>query len=162
MAQAERNEIDLAILAQRQKIGELIRERRKELGLTLQALQAKTRINNGNLSKIERGEQGLSTHSRAVIARALGMQTTQLSEDLPCGPDTAAECFATVMRARRLQEDITIADLREITNIKAIRLLKLERGEDEPSREERRLISSALELEELRVAMASPVGATRG
>jgi transcriptional regulator with XRE-family HTH domain len=66
------------------------------------------------------------------------------------------------MRARRLQEDITIADLREITNIKAIRLLKLERGEDEPSREERRLISSALELEELRVAMASPVGATRG
>ncbi|MBK3779913.1 helix-turn-helix transcriptional regulator [Paraburkholderia aspalathi] len=135
------------MLAQRKKIGELIRKRRKELRLTLQALQAKTGINNGNLSKIERGEQGLSTHSRALIAQALSLPVAHLAEDIASGPADFSVPFASKMRARRIQEDITLADLREITNIKAIRLLKLERGEEEPSHEERRLISSALELD---------------
>lgn len=147
MANAERNEIDPAILTQRQKIGELIRARRQETGRTLQALQAETGINNGNLSKIERGEQGLSTQSRAIIARALGIPVAQLIEDAAYEALADVTTFAARMRSRRIQEDMTLAELREITNIKALRLLKLEHGDEEPTRDERRLIASALEME---------------
>jgi amino-acid N-acetyltransferase len=41
-------------------LGKSIRNRRKTLGLTLQQLAAKTEADTGNLSRIERGEQGLS------------------------------------------------------------------------------------------------------
>ncbi len=41
-------------------LGEALRKRRKALGLTLQQLALKTDADTGNLSRIERGEQGLS------------------------------------------------------------------------------------------------------
>lgn len=41
-------------------LGAALRKRRKALGLTLQQLAAKTEADTGNLSRIERGEQGLS------------------------------------------------------------------------------------------------------
>lgn len=41
-------------------LGKALRKRRKTLGLTLQQLAAKTQADTGNLSRIERGEQGLS------------------------------------------------------------------------------------------------------
>jgi transcriptional regulator with XRE-family HTH domain len=54
-------------------MGALIRARRKALGLTLQELQRLTGINNGNLSKIERGEQSLTNKTMTALSRALDL-----------------------------------------------------------------------------------------
>jgi transcriptional regulator with XRE-family HTH domain len=151
VAKAERNEIDQTLVAQRQAIGELIRSRRAEIGLTLLTLQAKTGINNGNLSKIERGEQGMGARTRTLIAKALSMPAAKLvegmtHESLPEAAPAAVTPFATLMRARRTHEGMTLAELCEITGVKALRLLKLEHGDEEPTRDEKRLIVCALEM----------------
>ena len=41
-------------------VGNAIRKRRKQLNLTLQALAARVDTDSGNLSRIERGTQGVS------------------------------------------------------------------------------------------------------
>lgn len=60
------------------EIGAVIREHRKRLGLTLQEMQKRTGINNGNLSKIERGQQSLTNESMKSIAAAFGMSLSEL------------------------------------------------------------------------------------
>lgn len=52
-------------------LGKAIRKRRKALGLTLQKLAAKTDADTGNLSRIERGEQGLSESMLRRLCAAL-------------------------------------------------------------------------------------------
>jgi transcriptional regulator with XRE-family HTH domain len=61
-----------------QEIGSIIKHHRKRLGLTLLELQKRTGINNGNLSKIERGQQSLTNDSMKSIASALGMSLSDL------------------------------------------------------------------------------------
>lgn len=61
-----------------QSIGERIRLHRKSAGLTLQQMEALTGINNGNLSRIERGNQNLTEPTLSKIAGALGITLTQL------------------------------------------------------------------------------------
>ncbi|MFM0165681.1 LexA family transcriptional regulator [Paraburkholderia sediminicola] len=61
-----------------QEIGSIIKHHRKRLGLTLLELQKRTGINNGNLSKIERGQQSLTNDSMKAIASALGMSLGDL------------------------------------------------------------------------------------
>lgn len=60
------------------EVGQIIRDHRKRLGLTLQELQKRTGINNGNLSKIERGQQSLTNDSMKAIAKAFGMSLPDL------------------------------------------------------------------------------------
>ncbi len=52
-------------------LGNALRKRRKALGLTLQQLAAKTDADTGNLSRIERGEQGLSESMLFKLCAAL-------------------------------------------------------------------------------------------
>ena len=59
-------------------IGSTIRYHRKRLGLTLQEMQKRTGINNGNLSKIERGQQSLTNDTMKAIASAFGMKLSDL------------------------------------------------------------------------------------
>jgi phage repressor protein C with HTH and peptisase S24 domain len=61
-----------------QEIGSVIKFHRKRLGLTLTQLQERTGINNGNLSKIERGQQSLTNDSMKSISKALGMSLSEL------------------------------------------------------------------------------------
>jgi transcriptional regulator with XRE-family HTH domain len=61
-----------------QEIGSTIKFHRKRLGLTLTELQNRTGINNGNLSKIERGQQSLTNDTMKSIAKALGMSLGDL------------------------------------------------------------------------------------
>lgn len=63
-----------------QTIGERIRARRKAAGLTLLQMEALTDINNGNLSRIERGTQNLTEPTLTKIAGALGLTLAQLLE----------------------------------------------------------------------------------
>lgn len=59
-------------------IGSFIRDRRKALGLTLTDLQERTGINNGNLSKIERGLQSLTNETMTALAGALNVTLAEL------------------------------------------------------------------------------------
>ena len=59
-------------------IGSTIKFHRKRLGLTLTELQSRTGINNGNLSKIERGQQSLTNDSMKAISTALGISLSEL------------------------------------------------------------------------------------
>jgi phage repressor protein C with HTH and peptisase S24 domain len=61
-----------------QDIGSVIKMHRKRLGLTLQEMQNRTGINNGNLSKIERGQQSLTNETMKAIAQAFGMNLSDL------------------------------------------------------------------------------------
>lgn len=61
-------------------IGEKIRARRIAAGMTLVQLQKLTGINNGNLSKIEWGKQGVTEASMSKIAHALGVSMAELLE----------------------------------------------------------------------------------
>lgn len=60
------------------EIGTVIREHRKRLGLTMEEMQKRTGINNGNLSKIERGQQSLTNETMKAIASAYGMSLSDL------------------------------------------------------------------------------------
>jgi transcriptional regulator with XRE-family HTH domain len=62
-------------------IGELIRARRTALGLTLKAMQEKTGIDNGNLSKIERGLTSLTNESMQILADAFQVTLPELFTD---------------------------------------------------------------------------------
>ena len=59
-------------------IGNAIRQKRKSLNLTLQALAANIGADAGNLSRIERGELGVSEASLRKIAEALGCSPAYL------------------------------------------------------------------------------------
>ena len=52
-------------------LGEALRKRRKALGLTLQQLATRVSADSGNLSRIERGEQGLSEAMLSRLCSAL-------------------------------------------------------------------------------------------
>lgn len=59
-------------------LGKALRKRRKALGLTLQQLAAKTDADTGNLSRIERGQQGLSEAMLLKLCAALDCSPTFL------------------------------------------------------------------------------------
>lgn len=59
-------------------LGEALRKRRKALGMTLQQLAAKTNADTGNLSRIERGEQGLSEAMLFRLCAALDCSPAHL------------------------------------------------------------------------------------
>ncbi len=62
-------------------IGSRIRALRRARKLTLQAMEEKTGINNGNLSKIETGKQGLTHDTMVRISQALGVTVASLFEE---------------------------------------------------------------------------------
>ena len=63
-------------------IGEKLKFHRKRLGITLNQLSEKTVINNGNLSKMENGKQGVTDDNKMKIAAVFGMELVDLIQDL--------------------------------------------------------------------------------
>lgn len=64
--------------------GSRVRTLRTQQGMSLAALAAATNIDKSHLSKMERGERGLSLQQAVAIARALGVSSTAISgEDDP-------------------------------------------------------------------------------
>ncbi|MGF6641823.1 XRE family transcriptional regulator [Paraburkholderia sp. MM6662-R1] len=63
-------------------IGDLIRAHREKCGLTLTALQDLSGINNGSLSKIERGRQSLTNATIKALARAFDVSLPELFSDV--------------------------------------------------------------------------------
>src|SRR6476620_4890903 len=59
-------------------LGVVIRKRRKSLDITLQALASKVQADAGNLSRIERGELGISETLLRKIAEALNCSPAYL------------------------------------------------------------------------------------
>lgn len=144
MNKAERKIKSHENLSERQKIGALIRRKRKEARLTLLDIQARTGIWNGNLSRIERGYQALSNTTRARIAKILGIPIAELTELGVDGPLCETPSFSAAMRTRRTALNVTLVDLYEMTGIEPVRLLRLECAEMSPDEREKRAISLAL------------------
>jgi transcriptional regulator with XRE-family HTH domain len=63
------------------EIGQKIKAHRKARGLTLTQVEERTGINNGNLSKIERGQQSLTNESMELLAKAFSVSLSQLFSD---------------------------------------------------------------------------------
>lgn len=68
-----------------EKLGERIRERRRELGWTQEELSRKSGISKGFLSDIENGKRSVSAENLSEIARVLGLSLDFLmkGEDAP-------------------------------------------------------------------------------
>ncbi|MFL4904888.1 helix-turn-helix domain-containing protein [Streptomyces sp. MMS24-I2-30] len=56
-----------------------IRYRRRALNMSLRTLSAKTGINRGHLSRVERGLAGLGDQNIAKVADALGVTTNDIT-----------------------------------------------------------------------------------
>jgi transcriptional regulator with XRE-family HTH domain len=94
------------------KIGDVIRKRRKALGLTLEGLALAAQSDGGNLSRIERGVQKASTEALELLAGAMGTTVGALYREL-----------------ERLQADETVP----VTDYRLVRLQKLFADLDEPN-----------------------------
>jgi transcriptional regulator with XRE-family HTH domain len=80
--------------------GELIRQRRKELGLSGHELARLAHVNQGHLSRVETGQVPLSTALAAQVARVLGLKLTELLEaDQDAGEEAPAEDLVQQIRA---------------------------------------------------------------
>jgi transcriptional regulator with XRE-family HTH domain len=62
----------------RQLLGEVLRERRQELGRTLREVSATARVSLGYISEIERGQKEASSECLAAISRAVELPLSQL------------------------------------------------------------------------------------
>lgn len=60
------------------EIGERVRRARKALGLSVADLATRTGTDKGTISRIERGEAGISVERLQEIANALGMDPANL------------------------------------------------------------------------------------
>ena len=79
------DEIATEIENSKMDIGKNIRARRKELKMTLEQLALEIGSDTGNLSRIERGQQSLTTDKISVIAKALNCLPVDLltEEEVP-------------------------------------------------------------------------------
>lgn len=85
-------------------IGPLIRSRRKDLGLSLRNLAARTGVTHGFLGQIERGESSPSIETFLRIANALKAPVTYfIGNDLPVDEGSSPEVDA--VRQQRLSSD---------------------------------------------------------
>lgn len=77
-------------------IGARIRQLRREQKMTLQGMEAATGINNGNLSKIETGKQGLTHDTMVRIAAALGVPLAKLFDETKSNETAIIRPLSTV------------------------------------------------------------------
>ncbi len=80
--------------------GDVIRARRKELGLSGHELARLASVNQGHLSRVETGQVPLTAGLAAQIARVLGLRLTELLEaDQVDGEEPPAEDMIQQIRA---------------------------------------------------------------
>jgi len=63
-------------------LGEAIRRRRKQAGLSQEKLAEKADLHPVYIGKIERGEQWISLHALLRLAKAMGTRAADLIKDL--------------------------------------------------------------------------------
>ena len=63
------------------KIGEVIRKRRRSMGMTLEALAAHAGTDAAGLSRVERGLQNYTPAGLAAIAEALGITVSAITAE---------------------------------------------------------------------------------
>ena len=63
-------------------LGDTIRNRRKEAGLSQESLAEKADLHPVYIGKVERGEQWVSLHALLRIAKALGVRVRDLVDEL--------------------------------------------------------------------------------
>lgn len=68
-------------------LGQRIRARRRELGLSQEDLAHNAGLDRSYVGRIERGEHNLTFVSLVKVARALGCDVAGLTNDLPPSPD---------------------------------------------------------------------------
>ena len=71
----------LAVQKHRRLLGEAVRKKRKEAGLSQEKLAEKAELSTVFISRIERGIESPSIDNLAKIARALGVRVRNLVED---------------------------------------------------------------------------------
>lgn len=64
-----------------QQLGELLRQIREAKGLTLSGLQARSGINEGEISRIENGKRNLAFTTLVKLSRGLDMTLSELLEN---------------------------------------------------------------------------------
>ncbi len=80
--------------------GDVIRQRRVELGLSERELARLAHVNQGHLSRVETGQVPLTPSLAAQVARALGLRLVELLEaDQPDGEEPPAEDMVAQIRA---------------------------------------------------------------
>ena len=63
-------------------LGDTIRNRRKQAGLSQESLAEKADLHPVYIGKVERGEQWVSLHALLRIAKALGVRVRDLVDEL--------------------------------------------------------------------------------
>jgi transcriptional regulator with XRE-family HTH domain len=66
----------------RQLLGDVLRERRRELGLTLREVSAQARVSLGYISEIERGQKEASSELLASLCSALDAPLSTVLRDV--------------------------------------------------------------------------------
>ena len=88
------------------KIGDVIRKRRKALGLTLEGLALAAQSDGGNLSRIERGVQKASTEALELLAGAMGTTVGALYSELERLESDEPETDYRLVRLQKLFADL--------------------------------------------------------
>lgn len=114
MTREERSELDAPM---RRAMGRRARERRRELGLTLEQLMQRTGLSKGFHSRMENGQSGVDLLNVGVVARALGVSVLWLlgdSEDARqwlLGETTAPDRSVQRGGATPAEDDEFLADI---------------------------------------------------
>ncbi len=113
--------VDL-IKEKRIRLGKVLRAIRKALGKTLEEIAGQADLDAGNLSRIERGLQGVADDTMELIAKALGVSVSQIhaisekflsdeqlkrkAEELIAGQGPMRACRGDLVLRRERQTDI--------------------------------------------------------
>jgi transcriptional regulator with XRE-family HTH domain len=96
----------------RQLLGEVLRERRKELGRTLREVSVTARVSTGYISEIERGQKEASSECLAAISGAIELPLSELMSRL-------STVIAEQERQDTVLAELPIADLSSATERQA-------------------------------------------
>jgi len=96
----------LAGLANNRKMANQVRRLRKDRDITLEALAELTGISVSYLSRIESNKRGLSLENVVVIARALGVEPEEVSDEFDIADLEAAKSLAVFPNKRGEAGDI--------------------------------------------------------
>ncbi|MFM0684844.1 helix-turn-helix transcriptional regulator [Paraburkholderia strydomiana] len=96
------------------QVGDALRHRRKELGLTLQQLAAKLSVDVGQLSRFERAEFKIVSHNLQKVASFLQIQIRDGVEK----PDAIVEQFTELLGRSARHRAAAIALVRALQELR--------------------------------------------
>lgn len=92
----------------RRLLGDVLRERRVELGLTLREVSAEARVSLGYISEVERGQKEASSELLASLCGALETPLSDVLRDVSdaVALEEAAAALATSIPVVRVRTDV--------------------------------------------------------